>query len=83
MGRGQALCNIDSSQYSRDVLSTIGPYLQQYCPAAQGPAPHKCRVLRTEQSNMPRVQQALLLNGWAFEQTRLQLGQTKWLQGYK
>jgi hypothetical protein len=32
---------------------------------------------------MPRVQQALLLNGWAFEQTRLQLGQTKWLQGYK
>jgi hypothetical protein len=83
MGRGQALSNIGSSQYNRDMLSMIGPYLQQDCPVAQGTSPHKRHVRRTEQSNMPRVQQALLLNGRAFEQTRLQLGQTKWLEGYK
>ena len=32
---------------------------------------------------MPRVQQAQSLNGRLSEQTRLQLGQTKWLEGYK
>lgn len=74
MGRGQALSSIGSSQYSRDMLSVIGLYLRQDCPAAQGTAPHKRHVRRTEQSNMPRVQRALVSYGRAFEQTRLQLG---------
>ena len=83
MVRGQALSNIGPRQYSCDMLGMIDPYLQQYCPVTQGTALHKRHVRRTEQSNMPRVQQALLLNGRVSEQTRLQLGQIKWLEGYK
>ena len=83
MVRGQALSNIGPRQYNRDMLGMTGLYLQQYCPAMQGTAPHKRHVRRTEQSNMLRVQQALLLNDRVSEQTRLQLGQIKWLEGYK
>ena len=83
MVRGQALSNIGPRQYSHDMLGMMDSYLQQYCPATQGTAPHRRHVRRTEQSNMPRVQQELLLNGRVSEQMRLQLGQIKWLEGYK